>query len=164
MKFPVLGRPEGSAIIIPGLLFGILYPVLFFSAMTYLEPALAPGMNGGFLLLAMVFLIAPALLFIVGIASARLWDREGHATPNPWIPYLAGFLGAAMAVFLIILGMYRDPYVPTMVPGILPRLAFLAGMEIFCLPVLLVISTVFAFFALAGGCAMHWRSKRTEKY
>jgi len=164
MKFSALGRPLRSAIIIPGLLFGILYPALFFSAMRYLEPILPPGMQGGFLFLVMVFLIAPALLFVAGIASAQVRSREDQAPLNPWISYLAGFLGAAMAVFLIILEMYWNQYVPTMASGSLPRLAFLAGMEIFCLPVLLIISTVFAFFALAGGCTMHWRSKRTEKY
>ena len=163
MKLPALGRAGRSAIIIPGLLFGILYPVLFFSAMTCLEPFLPPGIKGGFLFLVMVFIIAPVLLFIVGIASALVRSREDQAALNPWISYLAGFFGAAMAVFLIILGMYWNQYVPIMAPGLLPRLAFLAGMEIFCLPVLLIISTVFAFFALGGGYTMHGRSKRIEK-
>jgi hypothetical protein len=69
----------------------------------------------------MVFLIAPALLFIAGIASDLLRSREERAAVKPWISYLAGFLGAAMAIFLIILGMYRDrmsrPWHPAFCPG-----------------------------------------------
>ncbi|MFA5236583.1 MAG: hypothetical protein WC362_01850 [Methanoregula sp.] len=162
MKFPAFSRPGRSAIILPGLLFGILYPAIFFVTMTYLEPTLPSGLKGGFLSLAMVFLIAPALLFSTGIASERLRSREDRAVWRPWIPYLAGFVGAVLAIFIIIIGMYMDQYVPYMEPGLLPRLAFVAGMELFCLPVLLAISTVFACFALAGGYAMNRRSKRAD--
>ena len=43
---------------------------------------------------------------------------------------MAAFLGTGIAIFLIILGMYRDPYVPYMAPGLQAHLIFLAGMEI----------------------------------
>lgn len=151
-----------NAIIIPGMLFGILYPAIFFMTMAYLEPALPAGMKGGFLSLFMVFFIGPALLVITGIASGILQSREDPTVWTLWAPYLAGFLGTAVAIFLIIIGMYVNQYVPTMAPGLLSRLVFLVGMEIFCLPVLLIISTFFAVFALAGGLAMHGRSKRAE--
>ena len=131
--------------------------------MTYLEPALPYGLKGGFLFLTMVFLITPASLFITGIASESLRDREDHSSWKPWILYMAGFLGTGIAIFLIILGMYRDPYVPYMAPGLQAHLIFLAGMEIVYLPVLIILSIFFAFFALAGGFFAHRRSGRAGK-
>ncbi|WML68448.1 MAG: hypothetical protein METHP_02073 [Methanoregula sp. SKADARSKE-2] len=59
---------------------------------------------------------------------------------------MAGFLGTGIAIFLIILGMYRDQYVPYMAPGLQAHLIFLAGMKIVYLPVLIILS-IFSHFS-----------------
>ena len=152
-----------AAIIIPGLLFGILYPAIFFVTMTYLEPTLPSGLKGGFLSLTMVFLIAPALLVIAGALSEKLCQREprsGRVLPGP---YCAGFLGVFVACNLIMAVSSANQYVPYLEPGLMPRLAFVTGYLIFICPVVMLVSAVFAGFSLAGGWLMHRISGAAEK-
>ena len=46
-------------------------------------------------------------------------------------------------------------YVPFMEPGLLNRIAFVAGYTLFCMPAILPVSGVFAFCSLAGGALTH---------
>ncbi|MDD1687597.1 hypothetical protein [Methanoregula sp.] len=152
-----------NTIIIPGMLFGILYPVIFFVTMTYLEPTLPSGLKGGFLSLTMVFLIAPALLVIAGALSEILHQREprsGRVLPDP---YCAGFLGVFVACNLIMAVFSANQYVPYLEPGLMPRLAFVTGYAIFIFPVVMLVSAVFAGLSLAGSWLMHRRSEVAEK-
>lgn len=143
-------KPDLQAIIIPGILFGILYPALFLWAMGYLEPALPSGLKGGYLACTLLFLGAPVLLLMTGFVSENLILRKSRTGWVPFIPYCAGFLGVFLACNLMMTISSAHQYVPYMEPGLMPRLAFVTGYLIAILPGVLLVRALFPVFSLAG--------------
>ena len=160
MRLPAFLRPRWSAVIVPGILFGILYPAIFFTAYGYLESA-GLGEPHSLPVSVLILVIPPVLLFITGGVAEQLRRCEGGTGRTAWTSYLAGFLGTAIAISLLVFGSYTTKDTPGMAPGLLSRLAYVGSMEIQCLPILLACSIIFAVFALAGGVFMYGGSKQT---
>jgi len=156
MRLPAFLRPGGSAVIAPGILFGILYPIIFFTAYGYLE-SVGLGEPHSLPVSVLILVIPPVLLFITGNAAEQLRRRNGGTGRTAWTSYLAGFLGTAIAISLLVFGSYITRDNPGMAPGLISRLAYVGSMEIQCLPIILAGSIIFAVFALAGGVFRHGR-------
>lgn len=158
-KIRTFAQSRAYPIIIPGLLFGILYPVLFLSVAMYHDQANQSGLSWGPLIVAIdLLLIAPALLGMTGAFSEKLRQQGSCSDRVLTGSYCAGFLGVFVACNLIMGVFSANQYVPYMEPGLMPRLAFVTGYAIFIFPVVMLVSAAFAGFSLAGGWLMHRRS------
>ena len=108
----------------------------------------------------MVFFVSPVLLAATGSIAELLRNRYLGSIAAPWTWYLAGFIGAVTAISLVLAEGAMTQYVPFMEPGLLTRVAFVIGYMLFCLPVVLPVSAVFAFCSLAGGALTRWKRER----
>jgi hypothetical protein len=158
----VSDKPHQKAIIIPGLLFGLVIWAAQFASDQILITAGFVSMRST-LFPIMAFIVTPLLLVVAGIVSEIIWKQEQGTVWTLWIPYKAGFLGMSLAFFLFRVVSSVSQYLPYSDPGIVPRLAYMIGDFIIYFPVLIVASTLFAFFSLAGGYGMHGKRARDEK-
>ena len=155
-------KPHRKAIIIPGLLFGfIIWAAQFASDQILIRAGFVSVRSTLFPIMA--FIVTPLLLVVAGIVSEIIRKKEQGSVWTLWIPYTAGFLGMSIAFLLFRIVSSANQYLPYMAPGILPRLSYMTGNIILYFPVLIVVSTLFAFFSLAGGYGMHWKLAREEK-
>jgi hypothetical protein len=161
-ELTVLIKSGLRAIIIPGLSFGVIIWAAQFASDQYLISSGLVGMRAT-LFPVMTFIVTPLLLLITGFVSEIIRNRGQDTKWTPWIPWTAGFLAMGTAFLLFRIVSSANQYVPHMAPGILPRLSYVTGDFVIYFPVLLVISTLFAFFSLAGGYGMHWKRVREEK-
>jgi len=148
-----------KAVIVSGLLFGIIIWAAQFASDQCLIMTGFVSLRST-LFLIMILFVTPVLLVIAGAVSEVMRNREPGTRWAPGIYYLTGFLGMSSAFFLSRVVSSANQYLPYMAPGILPRVSYMTGDIIMHLPELLVISTIFAFFSLAGGYGMHRKLKR----
>jgi hypothetical protein len=147
-------KPALAPVLVPGLLSGFIIWAAQFAGDQIL---IATGFVQfrSILFPIMLLLATPVLLAAAGALSERTWNREQGTRWTLLIPCLAGFLGMGCAVFLFRTVSAFNQYVPAMLPGILPRLSYVASSLVFHLPEGLVVSACFAVFALAGGWYAH---------
>lgn len=158
----VYAKSDLNAIIIPGLSFGI---IIWAAQLVSDQCLIISGFVGmrAILFPVMALVVTPLLLVIAGIASETLRKREGDTRRALSIPYAAGFLAMGLAFLLFRIVSSVNQYLPYMAPGILPRLAYVTGNLTMYLPIHLAISTLFAFFSLAGGWYMHRKTCSPDK-
>jgi hypothetical protein len=165
VNFTEFHKPDIKAIIIPGLSFGIVIWAAQFASDQYLISTGFVGLRST-LFFIMVACVIPVLMVITGVISEVIRNREACSGWTLFIPYKAGFLAMGLAFLLFRIVSSVNQYLPYIPPGILPRLAYVTGNLIMYLPILLVISTLFACFSLAGGWGMHRilirKGKRTD--
>jgi hypothetical protein len=150
MGFSFPDRYRCAAVIVPGLFAGFLIWGIILATDAYLNIGTRADRFA-----FVAFIVAPVLLATAGILAEliRKWHRSTGSAPWTW--YLAGLIGASVALSLMLAAGAMTQYVPFMEPGLLNRLAFVVGYVLFCLPIVLLISAVFAFFSLAGGALIH---------
>lgn len=153
-----------SAVIIPGLIFGmIIWGVI--SGGSYWLTAI--GMEGGRSTLFMVTMLAavPLMMIAVGAIAQMIFERGHPGIWNASVPYLAGFLAGLCCGFLDAVESGLTQYMPILEPGLIPRLVFTAGRVIIYMPFVALLSAGFALFALAGGYLVyHVWEKKTVPY
>jgi hypothetical protein len=156
MRLPAFLWPGWSPVIVPGILFGVLYPVIFFTVYGYFESA-GLGEPHSLPVSVLILVIPPVLLFITGGVAEQMRRRDGGTGRTAWTSYLAGFLGTAIAISLLVFGSYITRDTPDMAPGLISHLTYVGSMEIQCLPIILAGSIIFAVFALLGGVFRYGR-------
>jgi hypothetical protein len=153
-KYTANTKSALHAIIIPGLLFGIIiWAVQFASDQCLIQSGFMSMRSTLFPIMALV--VTPLLLVITGIVSEIIGNKMGDSGRTRSVPYAAGFLAIGLAFLLFRIVSSMNQYHPTMAPGILPRFSYVTGNLIMYLPILLTICTLFAFFSFAGGFWMH---------
>jgi|GEM_PF-1445772 len=145
---------RGSAVIVPGLLAGIAIWAAISGGSAWLT---ATGHEGGraTLFMATMLTAVPVLMFAAGGAAAAMHRRDRPGAGNLRVPYLAGFFAGLCAGFLMAVESGLKQYVPHMLPGLLPRLAFTAGRVIIYMPFVAILSIFYALCALAGGWCIY---------
>jgi len=152
-------RFRGSSVIVPGLLAGIAIWAAISGGSAWLT---ATGHEGGraTLFMATMLTAVPVLMFAAGAAAAALYRRDHPGVRRLAVPYLAGFFAGLGAGFLVAVESGLNQYVPHMLPGLLPRLAFTVGRVIVYLPFVAILSVFYALCALFGGyCTYRMREK-----
>jgi hypothetical protein len=152
-------KPYIKAIIIPGLSFGLVIWAVQFASDQYLISTGFTGMRATLFSIT-VLIVIPLLLVITGVVSEIIRNRERDTGWTLFIPYAAGFIAMSIAFLLFRIVSSVNQYLPYLSPGIMPRLSYVTGNIIMYFPVLIVISTLFAFFSLAGGYGMRRNQMR----
>lgn len=158
VDFTVFSKLNNPAIIIPGLVSGFIIWIAFFLNYAGIIPVWTQAHRAVFIEL----FLAPLLLVIAGAVSEIIRSREERQGWTPWIPYSAGFLGAGTAGFLVFTDTAVKQYLPLLEPGIAPRLAYVAGHVLMCIPIIIGISAFFALFSVVGGICMHGIRERVR--
>ena len=148
-----------KAIIIPGLSIGIIIWTAFFISHSGM---ISTGTRADRAIFIEVF-IAPFLLVIGGAVSEIFRRREQQSAWTPGIPFFTGFLGAGTATIMLFTGTAITQYLPLLEPGLVPRLTYIIGHVMMNMPIIIIVSIVYALFSLAGGYGMHWKMKREEE-
>lgn len=151
-----------SAVLLPGIFFGILLGLIFSAGIQILESALV-GVPRAHIYLVMLLIAPPIILMATGIASEKILRRNPFVTFEPLVHYCSGFLAAFIACNLIMAESYMSQYVPYLESGFFPRIAFVIGILIFISPVLIIVSGLFAVFSLAGAWLTHRMEKLSER-
>lgn len=147
-------KPGRVAIIVPGLLFGLVIWAVITGSDNYLTSTGDVGMRST-LFFWMVFFVSPLLLSAGGVFSEILRRRENHTSWEPGIPYLAGLLAVIVACVLFVTESSMNQYLPFIEPGLIPRLGFVIGSVLISIPFFLIIGAIFALFSLTGGYCAH---------
>lgn len=143
-----------SAVIVPGLLFGIVIWGVISGGSHWLT---AVGMEGWRSTLFMVTMLTavPLLMIAVGALAYTIFERASPKIWNASVPYLAGFIAGICCGCLFAIESGLTQYLPILEPGLVPRLVFTAGRVIIYLPFVALLSAIFALFALVGGYFMY---------
>ena len=146
----VSNKTDRMAIIIPGFLSGLILAAIIFASDVYVMLGTRADRFS-----FVAFIVAPVVLAAAGSVSVIIRHRKERRGPSPWSLYLTGFIGTITAISLMLALGAMTQYVPSMDPGLFPRLSFIFGYLLFCLPLVVPVSAIFAFFSLAGGVLMH---------
>jgi len=144
------GKRDPVAIIIPGILFGIVIWAVVTGSDNYLTASGNEGMRSTLFLL-MMLLAVPLLLAATGAVAEKIRAGNCACGWKPWIPCLAGFLAMNTAGFLFALESGLNQYVPYLACGLAPRQGFALGRVIMYMPFVAGLAAFFALFSLAGG-------------
>ena len=150
-----------SAVITPGLLFGIIIWAVISGGSTWLT---ATGMEGwrSTLFMATMLTAVPVLMIAVGAIAQKIFLRDHPGIWNASVPYLAGFVAGLGCGCLSAIESGLTQYLPILEPGLIPRLIFTAGRVVIYMPFVALLSAFFALFALAGGyCMYRTREKKS---
>ena len=147
MGFSGFNKSDVMGTLIPGFIAGCIIGLALIAIRFY--PVLPGLLAERFFILA--YCIAPLLLIMTG-GVAELLRTSGQRTGwKPKIPYCAGLLGSGIALLLDFSYSAMTQYIPILEPGLAPRLAFASGRVLILIPIIIIVSGIFALFSCAGG-------------